>query len=146
MANLVINNENIAKVIELLSENGIPYTISSENVVKATVKSEPKKATGKKFAVHLVKDGKLYFIRRGENDKCKNGGWTPAEKNCIKAAIKKAIGTKGTEVARSFEKSNGKVVNYVERGFAKKAEAEAVMKLVQTSFTADEIAEYEWNR
>ena len=123
--------------------NTTPSPVSKDTAEK---KVAPKKGlTGIQY--HIKKYGSTFCISRGTpyttkngREALKNGGWTTAEKRCINTAIKSLPNIKTVQVPME----NGR--SFSAWGFSTKKAAEAAMKTLPTSFTAEEVAKFERTR
>lgn len=146
-ASFKVTDEVALKIIALIKgdEVKLDHSPVSESKTKKTDTPVKKGLTGLEY--HIKKYDKYFCISRGTpyttkngREALKNGGWTTAEKRCINTAIKSLEGIKTVDVPME----NGR--SFKAWGFSTKKAAEAAMKTLPTSFTAEEVAKFERTR
>lgn len=134
------------KIMSLIQGDEVKLDDSPVSEGQNKKASAPKKGlTGIQY--HIKKHGNTFCISRGVpyttkngRESLKNGGWTTAEKRCINTAIKSLPNIKTVQVPME----NGR--SFSAWGFSTKKAAEAAMKTLPTSFTAEEVAKFERTR
>lgn len=146
-ASFKVTDEVALKILALIKGDEVKLDHSPVSEKQNKKASAPVKKGLTNVQYHIKKHGNTFCISRGVpyttkngRESLKNGGWTTAEKRCINTAIKSLEGIKTVKVPME----NGR--SFSAWGFSTKKAAEAAMKTLPTSFSAEEVAKFERTR